>query len=479
MISTSSTPRPPARASSGRSQRERRRADRAGEAATLVDGSSSSAGTTASCLNDVHILVTMNWRALHVKGARPNPSRRRLPRLNQLVLSAARHEKALNDVRVFELERGSGRCPRVGTPPPALSATPPRSSGRALRLRRLRRQARRQRALHLRHRDDDVVDAVARGQGADRARRPHRLGGRRDQNLLLWRLRHPVRLLAGHAHPRHRAAVVVEALHQRRAADGARGPLGGGRRQPHLRYAGANEGVPRPARPRHGHHVVGRAAGGRHRAGAALWALGGDRRQGDLPLWRRARRPRTAPTRRRTGARTRRRASTCSTRRRWRGPSPTSRGDALPRYRHATAMVARRCMFGGFGGGADFRALDTGILDEASSTPTEKRRRRAGAAAAARARGRQRAHRGLDGLGLGKYTRVFIRGRSTSAASSLWTTCARWATAIGPRKKLARDRRAARARTGALLDGRPLPGPLQARGDASMGGLNRSSSHWT
>jgi len=83
----------------------------------------------------------------------------------------------------------------------------------------------------------------------------------------------------------------------------------------------------------------------------------------------------------------------------------------LPRYRHATAMVGSQMfMFGGFGGGADLYALDTGIVDEAKADLAATRRRRRG-----RGAGEAREDSGneliswLEGLGLGKYTRVFVR----------------------------------------------------------------------
>ena len=77
-----------------------------------------------ACLNDVHVLVTMNWRVLNAKGGRPNP--RVGCTLNTVgsklvLLGGAAQDKAMNDVRVFELETGMWTVPTVsGTPPAAL-----------------------------------------------------------------------------------------------------------------------------------------------------------------------------------------------------------------------------------------------------------------------------------------------------------------------------------------------------------------------
>ena len=76
------------------------------------------------CLNDVHVLVTMNWATIGAKGGRPSP--RVSPTLTTVghklvMLGGAAHEKALNDVRVFEVENQQWTVPTVsGTPPAAL-----------------------------------------------------------------------------------------------------------------------------------------------------------------------------------------------------------------------------------------------------------------------------------------------------------------------------------------------------------------------
>ena len=88
-----------------------------------------------SCLNDVHILVTMNWRAVEAKGGRPNPRVGCTLNCvaNQLILiGGAANEQSLNDVRIFEMESDLWTVPTVsGTPPAALvrrrkPAAPPR-----------------------------------------------------------------------------------------------------------------------------------------------------------------------------------------------------------------------------------------------------------------------------------------------------------------------------------------------------------------
>ena len=84
----------------------------------------------------------------------------------------------------------------------------------------------------------------------------------------------------------------------------------------------------------------------------------------------------------------------------------------LPRYRHATAMHGSLMfMFGGLGGGADLFALDTGIVDEskAEKDPMKKARRRGGVRDAASDGSGNELIAWLEGLGLGKYTRVFVR----------------------------------------------------------------------
>ena len=99
---------------------------RIGHAAAIVDTKVFFFGghDGKQCLNDVHVLVTMNWRTLNVKGGRPNP--RVSCTLNTVgsklvLLGGAAQEKALNDVRIFELESAMWTVPTVsGTPPPAL-----------------------------------------------------------------------------------------------------------------------------------------------------------------------------------------------------------------------------------------------------------------------------------------------------------------------------------------------------------------------
>ena len=66
--------------------------------------------------------------------------------------------------------------------------------------------------------------------------------------------------------------------------------------------------------------------------------------------------------------------------------------------------------FGGFGGGADLYALDTGIMDEnKNDRDLSRRRRRGGGAGGGGSDQGNELISWLEGLGLGKYTRVFIR----------------------------------------------------------------------
>ena len=77
-----------------------------------------------TCLNDVHVLVTMNWATLGAKGGRPSP--RVSPTLTTVghklvMLGGAAHDKALNDVRIYNVEAAAWTVPTVGgTPPLAL-----------------------------------------------------------------------------------------------------------------------------------------------------------------------------------------------------------------------------------------------------------------------------------------------------------------------------------------------------------------------
>ena len=82
----------------------------------------------------------------------------------------------------------------------------------------------------------------------------------------------------------------------------------------------------------------------------------------------------------------------------------------FPRYRHASAIAGSQMYsFGGFGGGADLYALDTGIMDENKSDRDLSRRRRGGRAGGGGSDQGNELITWLEGLGLGKYTRVFIR----------------------------------------------------------------------
>ena len=149
----------------------------------------------------------------------------------------------------------------------------------------------------------------------------------------------------------------------------------------------------------------------------------------------------------------------------------------LPRYRHATAMFGSQMfMFGGFGGGADFFALDTGILDEQKlERDAQKRRRRANVGGVSADSANDLIH-WLEALGLGKYTRVFIRQEvdfETLVELSGEDLREMGIVAIGPRKKLVAAISAMRAlgqgkySTADLYQGR-----YKLEETSSMGGLN-------
>lgn len=115
----------------------------------------------------------------------------------------------------------------------------------------------------------------------------------------------------------------------------------------------------------------------------------------------------------------------------------------LPRYRHATALLGSQIyVFGGLGGGSDLHALDTGMVDEAKPERDLGRRHRRGSVKG----GTQNDYSGneliawLEGLGLGKYTRIFIRQEvdfDTLVELSADDLREMGILALGPRKKLA------------------------------------------
>ena len=94
--------------------------------------------------------------------------------------------------------------------------------------------------------------------------------------------------------------------------------------------------------------------------------------------------------------------------------------------------------FGGFGGGSDLYALDTGIMDDNRSDRELSRRRKRGGAGAGSDQGNELIS-WLEGLGLGKYTRVFIRQEldfDTLVELTPADLREMGITALGPRKKL-------------------------------------------
>ena len=88
----------------------------------------------------------------------------------------------------------------------------------------------------------------------------------------------------------------------------------------------------------------------------------------------------------------------------------------FPRYRHASAIAGSQMYsFGGFGGGADLYALDTGIMDEnKNDRDLSRRRRRGGGAGGGRQRPGQRAHLVAGGARLGQ-----VHARLHSAGARL------------------------------------------------------------
>ena len=151
----------------------------------------------------------------------------------------------------------------------------------------------------------------------------------------------------------------------------------------------------------------------------------------------------------------------------------------LPRYRHASAMHGSLMfMFGGLGGGADLFALDTGIIDERKNEkdPMRRIRRRGSVRDASESGAGNDLIPWLEGLGLGKYTRVFVRQEvdfETLVELSVDDLREMGITALGPRKKLVAAISSLRGLgTGKYSTADLYQGRYKLEETASMGGLN-------
>ena len=123
----------------------------------------------------------------------------------------------------------------------------------------------------------------------------------------------------------------------------------------------------------------------------------------------------------------------------WSKPNVAGRRP-LPRYRHASAMHGSRMfMFGGLGGGTELYALDTGVVSEGAHREIGKRGRRRGGRQESGSSSGNELISWLEGLGLGKYTRVFVRQEvdfDTLVELSADDLREMGIVALGPRKKL-------------------------------------------
>jgi len=149
----------------------------------------------------------------------------------------------------------------------------------------------------------------------------------------------------------------------------------------------------------------------------------------------------------------------------------------FPRYRHASAIAGSQMYsFGGFGGGADLYALDTGIMDENKNDRDLSRRRRRGGGSGGGSDQGNELISWLEGLGLGKYTRVFIRQEldfDTLVELTPADLREMGITALGPRKKLAAAIASMRGvGTGKYSTADLYQGRYKLEESASMGGLN-------
>ena len=402
------------------------------------------------CLNDVHILVTMNWRAVNTKGGRPTP--RVGCTMNTVggklfLLGGGAGEKAFNDVRVLDLESAVWTVPTVsGTPPAALvghtstligtelfvfGGSDGKSDGNELHMFDTETLSWSLPSLE----GQPPMARVGHSGSAVGATKIYYFGGYGvrlgyvsdtyvlDTALLSWTKPYingtppPARI--GHASvvigtklyvfAGANAGFVLQDMHvldttsmswiEPPTGGLAPGPLFGHTAQPVGRcrslhatrcHGGGPCAPPHRAPPTH--------APSRGRCifvfgGCSAIASHGGRMSTGLGR---------VPTNNTIYVLD---ADTLS----WSKPNVAG-VTPFPRYRHASAIAGSQMYsFGGFGGGADLYALDTGIMDENKSDRDLSRRRRGGRAGGGGSDQGNELITWLEGLGLGKYTRVFIR----------------------------------------------------------------------
>eukprot|EP00966_Prymnesium_polylepis_P291418 6731163-Prymnesium_polylepis.1 len=133
-------------------------------------------------------------------------------------------------------------------------------------------------------------------------------------------------------------------------------------------------------------------------------------------------------------------------------------------------------LFGGFGGGADLHALDTGIMEESALERDGGKRRKFGGGRSGKEDTGNELIAWLEGLGLGKYTRVFIRQEvdfDTLVELTPEDLREMGITAIGPRKKFASAISSMRGvGQGKFSTADLYQGRYKMEETAAMGGLN-------
>ena len=402
-----------------------------------------------TCLNDVHILVTMNWRVVPAKGGRPNP--RVSPTLthvgNKLVLlGGAAHNKPLNDVREMDLETAMWTVPTVsGTPPPALVGHSSTLIGSELFVFGGSDGKHDGNELHVFDCETHMWSMPSLEGRAPLARVGHsgtavgstkiyyfggygiRIGYVNETHVLDTALLSWSRPYINGAPPAprvgHTAIVIGTKLYVIGGAAFGRvlGDL-------HVLDTTSMSWIEPPTAgilpgPLYGHTAVA--------VGRCIFVFGGASAMPTQGGFAGLRSTRYSSNRIHVLD-----VDTMT----WSKPNVAG-VTPLARHRHATCVVGSQLfMFGGVGGGAELYALDTGIMDDSSVDRdlSKKKGKRQG--------GDKRDESGneliawLEGLGLGKYTRVFIR-QEVDFETLVELTPAdlreMGIAALGPRKKLA------------------------------------------
>lgn len=404
------------------------------------------------CMNDVHVLVTMNWSAIQCKGARPSP---RLSCTMTTVdkkiymVGGAAHDKPLNDVRTLDLQTKSWSvCTVTGTPPRALVGHSTSLVGRELFVFG---------GSDGKHDGNDLyifdTETLAWSLPSLEGRAP------------LARIGHSS-CLVGHTKLYYFGGygIRIGYVNETHVLDTAllswsRPYVNGTPPSPRVGHAACVLGTRMYVLGGAAHgfafkdlfvldtaalswlepQAAGQAPGGLygHTAlafGRCIFVFGGC---SEVPAH--------GILQRRIRASSRIHILDIETMT-WSKPNVAGTSP-LPRYRHACAMAgSQMLLFGGLGGGMELLALDTGIVDhDADTSATQdmvvgRGRRRGGRKSTAGSDDESDLVAWLDGLGLGKYSRIFVRQEvdfGTLAELTADDLREMGITALGPRKKLA------------------------------------------